>query len=61
MGEKRTAGSASLADIMQVKCEDVKKLFSEQRGYLKSFFDDVGTAAIEVDPQPCISFILDVV
>jgi len=48
MGEKRTAGSASLADTMQVKCEDVKKLFSEQRGYLKSFFDDVGTAAIEL-------------
>ena len=39
--KKRGAGEASLPATHQVTTSDIKKLFSEQRGFLKNFFEEV--------------------
>lgn len=40
-GSKRGAGESDLPDTAQVRLEDVKKLFAQQRGYLDDFFAQV--------------------
>ena len=39
---KRSAGASDLPNTAQVKIDDVKKLFMEQKGYLDNFFEKVG-------------------
>ena len=40
---KRGAGASDLPDTAQVKLEDVKALFTQQRGFLDNFFEKVGS------------------